>query len=428
MIKKLRIKFVCINMLFVFLMLCVIFGLTLSLTHKNMEAENLNLLRSVMPPDKKEEGKQNHGNKSLNEENKIPKQEKPEKTGGKEEKEMGNTHKPTFTLSYDEKGNLVALGSDYYDLSDTAKMEEIYQAALSMNVESAILEDYSLRFLRNNAPDANSFTFTDIRNELTTIRNLIRDCLIIGAIALVAFLLISIALSFWAIKPVERAWVQQRQFIADASHELKTPLTVIMTNAELMLDPNIQEEKREQCASNVLDMSRRMRGLTEEMLTLARADNAREGLMTEICSLPELLEDSLLTFEALFFERGLILNSDVDTGFSVKGNETQLRQLIEILLDNARKYSKEGEVCLSLKKSGGRHCLLTISNPADPIEEEDLKHIFDRFYRIDPARSASNSYGLGLSIAKGIVERHHGSIRADYKDGRIFFEVRLPTM
>jgi signal transduction histidine kinase len=220
----------------------------------------------------------------------------------------------------------------------------------------------------------------------------------------------------------------REEFIAAFAHELKTPLTVIITEAELLSDPNTQEETRRQCSANILETSQRMRSLTEEMLDLARAENAREERMEEVCSLSELLEDSILSFEPLFFEKGLELRSDIEGDIAVKGNRTRLLQLGEILLDNAQKYSLPGIATLTLKKHSHKTCELTLDNPAHPLEEEEQAHIFDRFYRADKARTATGSYGLGLSIAHSIVHSHHGTIKAEQQDGTITFRIRLPIV
>ncbi len=439
MIKGLRLKFICINMIIVTLMLCVIFGLTLNLTHSAMEEDSLEILRSAVAPDK---AKQNgvapaEGDKKVKQPKETETVSATEKDGrpaeGSDKKENGGRREdkkgrfPTFTLQYDSNGYLLAQGSDMYDLTDTVYLQEILENAKAMNCEHGVLKTEALRFLRVEQPGVCVYVFTDISGETEALHSMVLHELLIGAIAFVAFLFISIFLSRWAAKPVERAWEQQQQFIADASHELKTPLTVILTNAELMWDNELEPAEQKQCVGNVLEMSRRMRVLTEEMLNLARAENAQEELMDQLCPMDRLIDDAVLSFEALLFEQGLELEAELAQEIRVKGNETQLRQLVEILLDNARKYSLPGKVELSLQKHNNRSCLISLSNPAEPMSEEDLKHLCERFYRADQARSSDGSFGLGLSIAEGIVRRHKGSISATYNDGKLSFNIQLPT-
>lgn len=454
MIKKLRRRFICINMLIVTIMLFVILGLMVNMTKNSLEADSLDVLAAAYIPDKKD-----HHTEGSKEE-KTPKptgssvapsestqpgesqsptvtepskesSSQPQSAGqkpgkdDKPEKDKKNSKMPTFTLSYGENGTLIAEGSDFYDLTDTAYLESLMTAAKERNAEYGVLWSQSMRFYRGNSKGT-VYSFMDISSEQSTLLNLVLDSLVIGAIAFGGFLILSIFLARLVIKPVEKAWTQQQQFIADASHELKTPLTVIITSAELMEGDGVTEDTRQTCVGNILETSRRMRSLTEEMLNLARAENAQEELLQDPCDLSEILEDSVLIFEPLFFEKGLELESQIEAGITLKGNETQLRQLGELLLDNGQKYSLPGKTVLTLKKLGFRSCELTLSNPANPISEEELNKLFERFYRVDPARTASGSYGLGLAIARGIVQRHGGSINAEYKDGRITFRAKLP--
>ena len=439
MIKGLRLKFICINMIIVTLMLCVIFGLTLDLTRSAMEEDSLAILRSAVTPDKEKQagtapvdgGKKGRQPKDAEDASATDKGGLPadgsekKEDGGKKEDKKGRS--PTFTLQYDADGELLAQGSDMYDLTDPAYLQEILERATAMNCEYGVLKTDELRFLRVVQPGANVYVFTDISGETESLNSMLLHAVIIGALAFVAFLFISIFLSRWAARPVERAWEQQQQFIADASHELKTPLTVILTNAELMWDNELEPAEQRRCVGNVLDMSHRMRIMTEEMLHLARAENAQEELLDQLCPMDRIIDDAVLSFEALFFEQGLELEAELAQEITVKGNETQLRQLVEILLDNARKYSLPGKVELRLQKHNNRSCFMSLSNPAEPMSEEALKHLFERFYRGDKARSSDGSFGLGLSIAEGIVHRHKGSISATYNDGRLTFAIQLPT-
>ena len=332
---------------------------------------------------------------------------------------------PTFTLYYETDGNLVAVGSDFYDLTDTAYLEEVLYLARDKGTETGVLRTLSLRFLKIKDMDM-AYSFVDISNDQSTLWNLFLDSVLVGFIAFFGFLILSMFLARQVVKPMEKAWNQQQQFVADASHELKTPLTVIITGAELLENPELPEATRKQCVDNILETSQRMRSLTEEMLNLARADHVQKELLQESCDLSDLLEDSVMTFEPLFFERGLELEAQIDPGITVKGNQTQLRQLGELLLDNGQKYSLPGKTILTLKKQGFRSCELEVSNPASLMSEEELEKLFERFYRADPVRTASGSYGLGLAIARGIVQRHGGTIQAEQKEDRIFFTVKLP--
>jgi signal transduction histidine kinase len=237
------------------------------------------------------------------------------------------------------------------------------------------------------------------------------------------FLAVSVLLARWSVKPVERAWDQQRQFVADASHELKTPLAVITTSGELLASPNCDESEKARFTKNILTQARQMRALVEQLLELARADSVETELVP--VDLSHVVESAALPFDPVFFERGLTLASHIQPGLQVRGNAEQLERLTAILLDNAQKYSLSGEIAVRLARQGRRQCLLTVTNPAQPLTEEQLQGVFKRFYRVDPSRSGGG-YGLGLAIAQSIVQAHHGKIWAENGEGTVTFSVSLP--
>ena len=176
-------------------------------------------------------------------------------------------------------------------------------------------------------------------------------------------------------------------------------------------------------------MSRQMRGLIEQMLDLARADSGQAEAAFEQVDLSRTAEDSLLLFEPLYFEQGLTLYAEIEEGILIWGLKDRLSQLLDILLDNACKYSSQGGTTwVKLKKQGKSHCILTVENQGPSIDPEDLSQIFKRFYRADPARNTSGSYGLGLPIAEKTVQLHHGKIHAESRDGINRFWVELPCV
>lgn len=402
MLKKLRLKFVIFNMIIVTGMLCVIFGLVFHFTKSNLETESINMMKSIASVPF-----------HLDQPDERPKE----------------IRLPYFTLRISPGGDLIASGGGYYDLSDQVFLKELADAVFSAKTQSGVLPEYHLRFYRAPIPGGENLVFADISSESVTLHNLIRTCCIIGSISFLIFLGISLLLAKWAVKPVDKAWQQQRQFVADASHELKTPLTVIMTNAELLQSPNYDIESKAQFSDSILIMSKQMRSLVERLLELARADNGQTKLVFSKLNYSKLIFDAILPFEPLFFEKGLTLHNQIAPDIFVNGSEAHLRQTMEVLLDNAQKYSSSnGETCVSLQKYSRGHCRLTVSNPGEPIPPEDLPHIFKRFYRVDKARSRTGSFGLGLSIAEQIVQEHHGHIWAESKSGMNSFFVELPTI
>jgi len=399
MIRQLRIKFICINMAIVMLMLCAIFGFLMFFTQQNLEEDVVQMLESLV--------------------------EEPFQLSRPNEY-LSKLQLPYFSMLVGSRGELVATGGGYYDLPDKPHLMEILQAASSFAGHTGVLEEYDLRFCRSSTSSGEYYVFVDMANERATLAGLAKTGVLVGGLSCLAFFVISIFLARWAIKPVEKAWTQQRQFVADASHELKTPLTVIITNSELLQNPEYSEEERARFSNSILTMSRQMRGLVESLLALTRSDDGVAKLEFSYVNLTKAVSKSLLPFEPVYYENGLGLVSDLAADIYVKGSEPHLCQVLSVLLDNAAKYSTAGgTVKVTLKRQGSR-CLLTVSNPGNPILGKDLKNIFKRFYRIDKARSMSHSYGLGLSIAENIVRSHKGKIWAESADGINRFRVLLP--
>ena len=410
MLKRLRIKFICINMAIVTVILAVIFGLVIFSTRQNLAEQSIRMMQSVMaepeefsPPDQFGE---------LNRPVRV----------------RDEVLLPYFTLQ-EKDGVLSASGNTYYDLTDEDFLSDLKAAVESQGGETGVLSDYNLRFYRHSDPMGKFIVFADTSSEQATVNSLIRTSALVGIISFLVFLGISFALARWAVRPVERAWEQQRQFVADASHELKTPLTVITTNAELLKSPDCSDTERDRYAGSILTMSGQMRGLVEGLLELARVDNGTAKMHFSDLDFSALVSDTLLPFEPLFFEKGLTLESDIAEGISTSGSESHLKQVIDILLDNAQKYASDGAtVTVTLKRVDKSHCLLTVANEGESISPADLKKIFQRFYRVDKARSMNHSYGLGLSIAQSIAEQHGGKIWAESENGVNSFFVRLGTI
>jgi signal transduction histidine kinase len=391
-----------INMSIVTVLLCVILGLVFYFTSANLEAESINMMQNIASQPFR-----------LGTPNAIDE----------------DVHLPYFKIQLGLRGELVATSGGYYDLSDDVVLDDLIDIALTSPKALGVIEEYNLRYYCVDTPLNHCLVFVDISSERTTLDNLMRSCFLIGGLGFLLFLAVSILLSKWAVKPVELAWKEQRQFVADASHELKTPLTVIMTNAELAQSPEYDEENKQEFLASIVTMSKQMRGLIEQMLMLARADHTDSKKNFDTVNFSKLVSDSILPFEPVFFERGLILSIQIDENIKVTGEETQLRHVLDVLLDNAQKYSKEaGNTWVKLRAHRKGRCLLEVANEGRSISPEEIKNIFKRFYRIDQARSRTGSFGLGLSIAKSIVIQHHGKIWAESENGINYFYVELSCL
>ena len=227
----------------------------------------------------------------------------------------------------------------------------------------------------------------------------------VGMAALATFLVINVFFSRWALQPVERAWAQQRRFVADASHDLKTPLTVILANTSILLEhPERSVASQSQWVESTQHEAEQMQTLVSDLLLLAQTDEGAAKPPMEKLDLADLVESELLQFESVAFERKVELCSQLEPGVAVCGNAPLLRKLAGTLLDNACKYADEG---------GQVNVELAVRNTGFAIAPEDLPHVFDRFYRGDKARTRDEGgYGLGLAIARAIAEEHGGTLSA----------------
>ena len=401
MIRKLRIKFVVTNMAIFTIMLTLLLGFVFYFTGAQMGEQNIRMMQQLPVS----------GEKVLP--NTVSEQ----------------VRLPYFLIRLGPKGERVSVHGSYYDLSNEKFLDDLMGRVNAGEKRTGVLENYRLRYCFVDAPHSRYLVFSDISSELTTMNQLKWTCILLGAAGFFIFLAISIWLSAWAVRPIDRAMKQERQFIADASHELKTPLTVLMTNAQLLQAKGESESVRTRCTEGILVMAQQMRSLVEQLLELARMDSdEREKHFTEL-DLSDLWSEALLPFDPVFFERGLTLDTRLQDGVRVSGNRDQLRQLLEILLDNAQKYARPGgRAEVRLERSNRGRCLLTVRNQGEPLTGEELAHLFQRFYRADRARSRNGSFGLGLSIAETIVSLHRGRLWAESRDGWNTFFVELPSI
>lgn len=397
MIKKLRIKFVCIVMVASLLMVGGILGVVLHFTEKSMQMQSLSMMRAIASDPFQQSNLNAQGD---------------------------GVRLPFFTVQISSLGELITAGGGYFDLTDREYIQQVINDALRSPDESGVLEEYDLRYLKTVTQYGLAIVFADTATERATMRSMVQSCILIFAAAAAVFFGLSVLLSRWAIKPVETAWTQQRQFVADASHELKTPLSVIMANAELL--QGASDAEREKFSRDILTTSYQMRTLVEELLEMARVDSGSMKLQFSELDLSRTVRDAVMSFGLLYKERGLGLRSAIEDGLFVLGSEHRIFQVLDVLLDNALKYSAPGGmVSVDLHRSG-KYALLSVAGPGEPLSKTELSDIFKRFYRADKARAMNGSYGLGLPIAESIVQAHRGRIWAESADGGNIFFVRLP--
>lgn len=277
------------------------------------------------------------------------------------------------------------------------------------------------------APD--TIIILDISTEYGMLWGLLRNFILIGIAAVLVIFFISLKFANKMIKPMEQTWENQKRFIADASHELKTPLTAINTNIDVLMSRTEISGDDRKWLNYIKSESKRMTKLTNDLLYLARLDYVADNEVFLNISFSEAAEEIMLTMEAVMFENRVILEENIESDVYITADPGQIKQLVMILTDNAVKYTPPGgSIEVSLKKDG-RNAVLKVKNDGDVIDKDDIEHIFDRFYRADRSRKRDESggYGLGLAIAKAIVSKAGGkiSITSEPENGTVF-KVTIP--
>ncbi len=293
-------------------------------------------------------------------------------------------------------------------------MEKSAKKIVKQNSPNGTVSEFSLRYMCKKQDDGFKIAVVNINFEYKSMRNLMLLLFIIWIFCMIAFWLISRSLFKEALAPVQDAWNKQRRFVADASHELKTPLTVMLANFSVLLShPNDTIDEQRKWLINSRDEALNMQKLVESLLILARSDAAIDLPEMKSVHLSDLLLNSALSFEAVAFEKDIKMNTQIAPNIYVKGDEQSLKQLISILLDNAVKYAgKNGEINVKLFKYDVKYIIMQVQNTGQPIPSHELPHVFERFYRGEQMRSEVSGHGLGLAIAYKIVQIHNGKITA----------------
>ena len=408
MLNKLRWKFVLVNMLLVTLVLTIVFAAVLASSYHRLEMDSTQAMERVMRSGDTDFPKREIG-------------------GGKppNEKEPRKMMTAAFYVELNGDNSVKEIFGEEVTVTDESALEAIVSNALAQEKSSGIIRGENLRFLVQGSRIA----FADRTNEIESLTSLLETSALVGFFVLLAFFVISLFLARWALRPIEKSWKQQRQFVADASHELKTPLTVILANMGIVLS---HREETVQSQIKWLEYTQaeasRMKELVGSLLFLAQADDMQEALTLSEVNFSDVVWSSVLPFESVAFEQNKTLTSEIAENIVIQGDEDRLRRLTAILLDNAVKYSDEGGTITLRLQTAQDKAVLTVHNTGAQIPAGQLSHIFERFYRVDSSRTrAQGGYGLGLSIAQSIVEAHHGKIGVQSGSQGTAFTVALPA-
>ena len=380
----------------------------------------------------------------------------PDDSGRKDNRDF-DPQSPTFQLStfytvaISDDGEVLEVKNDQQTVLSDDELTELAQSVVKDGKQDG--EQYgaddNLAYYITDKGEYTLVTFMDntLVNESTM--TLIRYTLIYGCVALVLFFFLSVYLSKRIVNPLEESYQKQKQFISDAGHELKTPVSVVSANAEL-LSREVGENK---WLANIQYENERMGVLIGQLLDLARTENVTPQM--ERVDFSRLVAGEVLPFESVAFEKGLKLTSNIADGIVVDGCSSQLRQVVSILLDNAICHSKApgsvsgdaqgnalgsasgsaqvagpAEVVLNLSKEH-KFARLSVINSGDEIPKEQRDQLFERFYRVDSARSDGGDgkhYGLGLAIAKAIATYHKAHLEVQCYDGLVEFIMKIPMV
>lgn len=315
-------------------------------------------------------------------------------------------------------------GSEDEDNMDAAAHAAAENILSNGNQKGIISVDgISYRYEMRDKDSGKVIVLLDRTNEVSTMTRLLVILAGIFALSLVVLFLLSVLLSKWAVTPIEDAWNRQRVFFSNASHELKTPLAVISANLDVITsNPDETVAHQGKWFGYIRSEADKMSRLINEMLYIAREERTDSKTVMAELDLSEAAEGACLAMEAVAFEKGKTLITDIEPNVTVKGDKESLTRTINILIDNAVSHSSEhSEITVRLKKSRGK-AKLTVENQGKPIPKEDLQRIFDRYYRTDASRSRdTGGFGLGLAIAKTVAEKHGGSITAESDENRTVF-------
>lgn len=314
-----------------------------------------------------------------------------------------------------------------YHTSEEFNASELFDIAVRINLSVSQGDVPSRGIVEFNGSQyrylmsRNSLVLVNRQSEIDALQRVMVPLILSGFVALILFFGISVLIARWTTNPIEKSWTKQREFVADASHELKTPLTVIDANIDVVLNNKDKTiESQDKWLRNIKEETSSMSALVNDLLNIAKSDAGKTKFEPCEFNLSDTVENLVLGFELIAFEKGKTLSSDIAENINYVGDKDSIKQLIKILLDNAVKYSAEhGNIFVELKKTEKHKIYLVVSNDGELIGEEDRKRIFERFYRTDKSRArVTGGSGLGLSIAKDIVEQHKGTIKAEIIDNK----------
>lgn len=407
MIRKLRARLIMVSMLSLMIVLTLILGGVNMLNYRGIVADADSVLRLLMEGG----GQFPAAPDSVNWRETGPRFQSPELM----------FEARFFSVLLDGQGEILSSDMGKIAAVDAGSVETFARRAMNQRSDGGFIGDY--RYLRYGEGEDTRILFLDCGRMLAGFRAVLLSSAGVSMAGMIAVLLLMILLSGRIVKPISLGYEKQKQFITDAGHEIKTPITIIDADAELLE----MEFGQSEWLDDIRAQSRRLTALTGDLITLSRMEESAAMQMIDF-PVSDLIAETAASFQSRALTRNLRMELSVQPMLSLCGNEKSIRQLVSLLLDNAVKYTDDGgRIALRLEKPG-KALVLTVENSVDGISQETVKNMFERFYRGDPSRNSSvKGYGIGLSIAKAIVAAHKGKIHAESHDGRsLKITVTLP--
>ena len=383
MLKRLRIQFIAIIMALLTLLLGSVIGLIYHFTRQSLVKESRDMMDSLAAS--------------------------PFQLARLDEA-SNRVNLPYCMLQVNKYGEILATNGGYYDLSDEDFLQELIAVTYSSTDMQGEIPQYNLRYSRYLLQNGQRLVFVDTTSEQATLHALLRSSLLLGVAALLLFFGVSLLLARWTVRPVESAWQQQKQFVADASHELKTPLTSISGIAEIIRNGIVKPEDIPHFAGKIYDESQRLITLIGDIIKLSRLDENQVPMERETVDMLEMARDVVQQLSSVARKNGVTLVANGTHG-QVQGVRQVLGEMVYNLCENAVKYNRAGGRVWVDVQQVADHVVLRVKDTGIGIPAAEQGRIFERFYRVDKSHSkAVGGTGLGLSIVKHGAALHHATI------------------
>lgn len=416
MFTKLRNRFLIVNLVIISVVMLIAFASIYVITYRNVQADINDEIHRVADFYQKPSGGSDSSpsGRHKGDSPSTPIDSGPMDSGPMDNGDSRPERSVAFMLKTDADWNITSTTSPF--AVDNAFCIAAVQEASTVNKNTGQfnLDGSHWAFIKQQTNEGYNLVFLDVTAQQEILTNLIYTFSFVGLAMLIILFFTSRFFANQSIRPVKEAFDKQKQFIADASHEMKTPLTIINTNTDVLLS-NSEDTIYNQAKwlHYIKSETERMTKLTNDLLYLTEMDDSRANMIYRKFNMSEAVENIILTMEAVIFEKNVSLDYEIEPDLMVLGSSEQIKQVVMILLDNAVKYtSAKGTVTMSLQKQQN-DVVLAVTNTGEGIAAEHLTRIFDRFYRTDSSRARKQGgYGLGLAIAKSIIDQHKGKIYA----------------